>query len=109
MYAVVWMTLDDFFQLALGGLQLMLGVQGGGQVVAVILIVGLQLHRLGQAQQCVFPLAMVQQPHAEGVLQVGGFGVRRQLPRQQLAGLVGLALFIQQFDLRYHRLQVVRL
>ena len=35
--------------------------------------------------------------------------MRRELAGEQLAGLVGLALFIQQFDLRNHGLQVVRL
>ena len=37
-FAIGRVALDDFFQLALGGLQFLLGVQGGGQVVAVILV-----------------------------------------------------------------------
>ena len=52
---------------------------------------------------------MVQQPHAQSMLQVGRFGVRSQLSGQQLTRLVSLSLLVQQFDLRYHRLQVVRL
>ena len=103
------MTLDDFFQLALGRLYFVLGVQGRGQVVAIIRVVRRKLHRLGQAEQGVGPLAMVQQPHAQSMLQVGRFGVRSQLSGQQLTRLVSLSLFVQQFDLRYHRLQVVRL
>ena len=96
-FAVGGVTLDDFFQLALGRLYFVLGVQGGGQVIAIILVVRRKLHRLGQAEQGVGALAMVQQPHAQGMLQVGRLRMRRQLPGQQLARLVGLALFLTFF------------
>ena len=93
--AIGGVTLNDLFELALGGFQLLLGVQGGSQVIAIILIVRLKLDRFGQAEQRIGAFAMVQQPHAQGVLQVGRLRMRCQLPRQQLARLIGLALFVE--------------
>ena len=84
--AIVGMSLNDFLQLFLRRFELLLTVQRGGQVVAVIAVIGLKFDGLGQAEQGEFALLVMQQPEPQGMLQVGGVGLCLQLPGQQLPG-----------------------
>ncbi|MNN49779.1 hypothetical protein D3C81_1643290 [compost metagenome] len=104
--AVGGVALDDFLQLLLRRFQFFGAVQGGGEVVAIILVVRLKLHRFGQTEQGVFALIVVQQPKAQGMLQISRVRLCLELLAQQLAGGIGLALAIEDIDLHHQRLQI---
>ena len=93
--AIGRMALDDFLQLLLRRFQFFCAVKSGGEVVAVIFVVRLQLHRFGQTEQGVFALAMVQQPQPQGMLQIGGVRLGFKLLREQLSRGVGLPLAVE--------------